>query len=252
MLNRTGALVLALLLSMPISTSARAAEPAATGETPAVETLYLRAQPSTALLATPAATAAAIRQLTPGDAVTVLGREAGFVNVQAADGVQGWLRETDLTSVAPAAMRVAELEREAARLREDLAGARDSLEATEARLRQARQATASARENGADESAALEAETADLRAKLAVATDEIARLEAQLTQIATDRQAAREAAELLAARQPAEDSLDASRFSNIELAVGAAAALGLALLGVWFGTATARRKMRRRYHGLEL
>lgn len=251
MRNLAGAFVVALLL-FTFDVQAAETAPATAAPAAATETLYLRAQASIPLLATPSATAVAVRQMTPGDAVTVLGRQAGFVNVQAADGVQGWLRETDLTAVAPPTARVAELEREADRLRGELASTQDSLDAAEGRLRQARQAAASARESGADQSATLQAENTGLREQLATAADEISRLETRLTEIETAQRVARESAELLASRQPPEESLVSSRFSNLELIAGAAAALGLVLFGVWFGTASARRRLRRRYHGLEL
>lgn len=244
MRNLVGAFVIALLCAVNVH---------AAGTPPATpEILYLRAQPSIPLFPAPSATAVPVRQMTPGVAVTVLGREAGFVNVRAPDGVQGWLRETDLTGVAPPGARVPELEREAARLRGDLAAAQEALRASEARLRQARQATASARESGADASAALEAENTALREQLAAANAEAAQIRARLAQIETEREAAREAAALLAARQPPADSSGIARFSGIELAAGAGGAIGVALLGAWLGAVTARRRLRRRYHGLEL
>lgn len=240
--------VFAMALLFPANSLAAEA-PAAT---PAVETLYVRAEPSAALLATPSTTAVVIRELTPGDAVTVLGRQAGFVNVQAADGVQGWLSETSLTGVLPPAVHVAQLEQEIAGLRKELAAVRASLERSEARLRAAQTAAANARESGADTSAALKSENDALQERLAAATAEVSGLKARLEDIETEQQIARDAAELLAARQPPEDSAASARFSNAELAAGLAVALGLAVMGAWFGTASARRRLRRRYHGLEL
>ena len=93
------------------------------GANAAVETLYVKAQPSVALTAAPAPDAVTVRRLTPGDALTVVGRQPGFVNVQLADGVQGWLRDADVTNTAPPAQRVATLEQESAELRRQLAAA---------------------------------------------------------------------------------------------------------------------------------
>lgn len=250
----TGVIAMALLMALLFSTSTPAAESPVTAVPAASsppETLYVRIEPSVALLAMPSDTATPAGELAPGDAVTVLGRQAGFVNVRAG-GVQGWLRETELTSVAPPAARVAELEQELSRLRAELATARDALDAAEARLRQAREAAANARASGADASAALQAENTALREQLAAAGNEVSRLKARLAEIETNREVAREAAQLLAAQQPAEGSIESPRFSRVEIGAGLAAAIGLPLLGVWFGISIARRRLRRRYHGLEL
>lgn len=230
--------------------------PAALAATPApetaVETLYVHAAPSVPLLATPSPTAVVIRELAPGDALTVVGREAGFVNVQAADGIRGWLSETDLSATPPPAARVAELEQEVSRLGAELAAAKQALATSETRLRQARQAAAGARESGAEAATALQGENAALREDLARALADAEALESRLAAIEADRQAALDAAELLAATQPPDDTRTGATALTRQVAAGLGMAILLTLLGAWLGHARARRRLRRRYHGLEL
>lgn len=237
-------LSLLLVAGMPAAHASANAMP----EQPAVEILFVRPQPSVPMLSTPAANGIVVRQLSPGDRVTVLGRQAGFVNVQAADGVQGWLGETALTRAAPPAARVTELEQDLEQLRGELAAAQGRLRTTQARLRQAEESAAAARASGSDRSAQLEAANRDLQSALDAATARAQRLEADAAQL----RLAQQAAQLLAARQPTGAALESSRFSRAELASAAAAALALVLAGAWFGAARTRRRLRQRYHGMEL
>lgn len=218
----------------------------------AVETLYVRAQPTVALIATPAPGAVTVRQLTPGDALTVVGRQPGFVNVELADGVQGWLRDADVTATAPQAPRIAALETESAALRQQLAGAQEELRNAQARLRRAEQATAAARESGAGEAATLEAQRDRLQEQLTARDAELGKLRDRVAELEMAQQMAQDAARLLATREAQQPSAKASRFSRNELIGGAAAALALVLAGIWFGTTAARRRLRQRYHGLDL
>lgn len=233
-----GALFVALLL-MPVAQAA-------------VETAYVRAQPAVPLFSTPSADAVVIRQLTPGDALVVLARQPGFVNVQLADGVQGWVRDTDQTASAPGGARVAALEEETVRLGADLATARSELATAQARLRQAQQATASARDSGADQAAALQAERDRLQEQLAAAETSLGRLRNRVAELEMAQQMNQDAARLLASRQPEEAGGSAARFAARDIAVAAILAVGIALLGAWFGMLNARRRLSRRYHGLEL
>ena len=212
------------------------------------ETLYVRAQASVGLFTTPAADAVITRRLTPGDPVTVINRQGGFVNVEVESGVQGWLRETDLTAVAPASRQVTELETQVENLRQQLAAAQADLRTAQNELRQARNAASAASSSESGEIAALTTERDRLAAELETTRAEVVTLRERVTEL----EMAQSAARLLAEHQPAAASLKGRRYSAAELAAAGVAALLLALLGTWFGTASARRRLRRRYHGLEL
>lgn len=217
----------------------------------AEETLYVRAQASVAVLSTPAAEATIVRRLTPGDSVAVLGREAGFVHVRVNDTTQGWMRETDLTAVAPPAQRVAQLEGQVDELRQQRDAAQASLRRAQSELQQAQQAqqaAAAARNSGADETSALQAERDALQQSLAASNAELASLRTRVAEL----EMAREAAELLAEQQPAAADFGQQRFSRTELVIAAATALLLAFAGIWVGMSSSRRRLRQRYHGLEL
>jgi hypothetical protein len=218
----------------------------------AVETLYVQAQPVVALTSTPSPDAVIVRRLTPGDPLIVVGRQPGFVHVQLADGVQGWLRDSDVTAAAPPIQRIAVLERENTQLRQQLATAQDELRGAQARLRQAQQAATTARESGAGEAAALETERDSLRARLATREVEVTQLQTRVAELEMAQQMAQDAARLLATRETHNPGSDAARFSRNELIGAAAVALGLALSGAWFGMSAARRRLRQRYHGLDL
>lgn len=211
------------------------------------ESLYVRAQPAVALLSTPSAEAVIVRRLTPGDSVTVLGREAGFVNVQAGP-VAGWMRETDLTAAVPPTQRVAQLETELADVRRQLSVAGNTLRNAQAELQQARQSAAAARDSGADRAAEILAERDTLKTTLAAAQAQIETLSTRLAEL----EMAREAAQLLAEQQPATIDRYRGRFSNQELLSAALGAVFFALLGMWLGTMRWQRRLRQRYHGLEL
>ena len=214
----------------------------------AEETLYVRAQPSVAVLSTPAAEAAIVRRLTPGDSVAVLGRQAGFVHVRINDTTQGWMRETDLTAVAPPAQRVAQLEGQVDELRQQRDAAQASLRRAQGELQQAQQAVAAARDSGANETSALQTQRDALQQSLAASEAELASLRTRVAEL----EMAREAAELLAEQQPAATDFSQQRFSRTELAIAAVAALLLAFAGMWLGRSSSRRRLRQRYHGLEL
>lgn len=217
-------------------------------DTNAAEALYVRAQPTVPLLVSPSPEAVVVRRLAPGDPLGVLGRENGFVNVQTADGVTGWMRETELTAIAPPAARVAELERELASLRSQLAETQSALQNAQARLRQAQLAANDARASEADELAALTAERDRLQQTLAERDTALQALHNRVAEL----EMAREAARLLAEQRGREPSGISSARTPLELGLAGAAGLGLALLGAWFGNAIARRRLRHRYHGLEL
>lgn len=237
MRSTMGILMLGLVLSAAVS----AAE----------ETLYVRTQPSVGLFTTPAADAVIVRRLTPGDPVTVITRQDGFVNVRAGAGIEGWLRETDLTAVVPATQRVGQLETEVNNLRQQLATAQSTLRTTQAELRQAKNAAAAASAANASESDEIRILTAErdrLEAELTTSRAEAVALQER----ASELQMAQSAARLLAEQQPATRSLAGNRYSTSELAAAGFAALVLTLLGTWLGTVSARRRLRRRYHGLEL
>ncbi|MBW3566671.1 MAG: TIGR04211 family SH3 domain-containing protein [Proteobacteria bacterium] len=234
MRSTMGILMLGLMLSATVSA--------------ADETLYVRAQPSVGLFTTPAADAVIVRQLTPGDPVTVINRQGGFVNVRVDSGVEGWLRETDLTAVVPATRRVGELEAEVNDLRRQLAAAQSTLRTTQNELRQARNVASAASDSESEQIGTLTAERGRLEAELATAQAEAVALQERVTEL----EMAQSAARLLAERQPATNSLAGNRYSTSELAIAGFAALVLTLLGTWLGTASARRRLRRRYHGLEL
>lgn len=236
MRSTMGILMLGLMLSATVSA--------------ADETLYVRAQPSVGLFTTPAADAVIVRQLTPGDPVTVINRQGGFVNVRVDSGVEGWLRETDLTAVVPATRRVGELEAEVNDLRRQLAAAQSTLRTTQNELRQARNVASAASDSESEQIGTLTAERGRLEAELATAQAEAEAV--ALQERVTELEMAQSAARLLAERQPATNSLAGNRYSTSELAIAGFAALVLTLLGTWLGTASARRRLRRRYHGLEL
>ena len=213
----------------------------------AEETLYLRTQPSIPLLSSTAADATVLRRLAPGEAARVLGRQAGFVNVDVA-GARGWLRETDLTAIPPPGVRVAELEGQVDKLGSELAASQAALRAAEAEARQARATASAARNAGADEAAGLAEERDALQQALSTSQAELAALRTQLAEL----EMAQDAQRLLAQQQPTTAPGAKTRFSLNELALGAAIGLLLAVFGAWLGTANARRRLRRRYHGLEL
>lgn len=227
-----------ILLALLIAPVVQAAE----------EALYVRAQATIAVLSTPAADATIVRRLAPGDSVGVLGREGGFVHVQINETTQGWMRETDLTAVAPPAQRIAELEGQADELRQQRDAAQASLRRAQADLQQARQSIAAAQDSGADEAAQLLAERDALQQSLTASTAELSELRARNA----EQEMARQAAELIAEQQPASTNFSEQRFSRVELAIAAAAALLLAFAGIWIGTSASRRRLRQRYHGLEL
>lgn len=234
----TGALCLALLLSAAVQA--------------APETVYVRALPSVPLLSSPSADAIVVRRLTPGDALVVVGRQPGYVNVQLADAVQGWLQESNITTSAPPAARVTELEQALADGRAALATAQTQLTATQAQLRQAQQAASAARTSGAGRAEALEAENEQLRSQLAAAETELAGLRARVAELEMAQQMSQDAARLLAARKPVSADAPARRFTVGEIALAAGAVAILALLTGWLGYGSARRRLRQRYHGLDL
>lgn len=227
-----------LMLGLVVSAATNAAE----------ETLYIRAQPSVGLFTTPAADAVIVRRLTPGDPVTVQTRQAGFVNVRIGAGIEGWLRETDLTAVVPATQRVGQLETEVNKLRQQLATAQSTLLTTRGALRQAQSSAAVANASDSDEIRTLTADRGRLAAELSTSQSEVATLQKKVTEL----EMAQSAARLLAEQQPATRSLGGNWYSTSVLASAGIAALALTLLGTWLGTVTARRRLRRRYHGLEL
>lgn len=211
------------------------------------ETLYVRARPVVPLLAAPQAAAAPVRQLPPGEAVTVLGRSAGFVNVRLADGTLGWLQETDLSAAVPASQRLVQLEGDNARLQQELAAAKAAARRAEERQRQAEAAVASARADGADTTAELVAERDRLAGQLAARDAELTELTSQLAEL----EMAQEATKLLAA-QRAESAAQGPELSARQAVVLGATGLALAVLAAWAGASNARRRIRRRYHGIEL
>lgn len=232
---RTWIGILLVLLLAPIAHSAE-------------ETQYVRAQASVAVLSTPAAEATIVRRLTPGDSVTVLGREAGFINVRVNDATQGWMRETDLTAVAPPAQRFAQLEGQADELRQQRDAAQAALRKAQFELQQAQQLVATARNSGANEAATLLAERDSLQQTLDARNAELATMRTRIVEL----EMAREAAELLAEQQPAARGFSQQRFSRAELVIAAGAALLLVFAGMWAGGSSSRRRLRQRYHGLEL
>lgn len=212
------------------------------------ETLYVRAQPSVALLSSPALEATVTRRLTPGDSISVLSRDTGYVQVQTADGTQGWLRESDVTDTVPPAQRVAALEQETAGLQRQLAAAQNSLRSTQAELRQARQAAETARDAGQGKAADLESENLALQETLATRQQEIDRLQQRVAEL----EMAQEASRLLTATRPTVSESIARRYSAREMLAFAGSGVLLAMLGMWAGSSASRRRLRRRYNGLEL
>lgn len=212
------------------------------------ETLYVRAQPSIALVSSPALEATVIRRLTPGDSVSVLARDGGFAQVQTADGAQGWLREADLTATVPPTQRVTALEQEVAELQRQLTTAQSGLRSAQAELRQARQAAETARNAGQGKAADLESENLTLQETLNARQQEIDRLQQRVAEL----EMAQEASRLLTTARPAMTETIARRYSPSELLAMAGFGIALALLGLWAGTSASRRRLRRRYHGLEL
>jgi uncharacterized protein YgiM (DUF1202 family) len=65
----------------------------------------------------------------PGERLEVIASAGEWARVKRADGTQGWLAASYLAREAPPAARIAELEGEAARLREELASAARSADA---------------------------------------------------------------------------------------------------------------------------
>jgi hypothetical protein len=76
-----------------------AAPPAFAGET--AETVYLAPRQTLPLLAAPQLGATSGRTISTGDALTVLGRQAEFVQVRTPDGAVGWVRAGNLTDEGP-------------------------------------------------------------------------------------------------------------------------------------------------------
>jgi hypothetical protein len=64
-----------------------------------------------------------LSNVAPGERLEVVASAGEWVRVRRADGTVGWLAASYLVRDAPPAARIAELESEVARLREELAGA---------------------------------------------------------------------------------------------------------------------------------
>ena len=214
----------------------------------AEETLFLRAQATIPLLSTAGADATILRRLTPGESVQVVMRQGGMVNVTLADGTQGWLRETDLTAVAPPAARLATLEAQLDELRAQLAASQVTLRDTQTQLRRAQAAASSAQDAGASETAELAAE----RDRLARALEENRAALATTRSRLAELEMAQEAQRLLANTRPETESDLSSRFETREVLFAGVLALILALGGAWLGSSAVHRRLRQRYHGLEL
>lgn len=211
------------------------------------EVLYVRAQAAIPLLSGPAAEAVVLRRLAPGDRLTVVSRQPGFVEVAMPDGASGWMRETDVTAVAPPAVRVSSLETEVDQLRRELATAQANLRNAQGELQQARAAANSARTAGAGEIDVLRAERDRLQQALDARNLEFTQLTARVAELEMAQQAAR----LLAERKTAAPA-DRLHLPAMQWALAVLAAFALVLLGAWYGRANARRRLRQRYHGLEL
>lgn len=206
------------------------------------------------LLAAPAPDALAAGQVSPGDRVTVLERQAGFVNVQAGDGTQGWLAEDHLTVSPPADIRVAELEEENSGLQEQLSQLneqinqlRTQLNRAQSQARNAETALNSAQNNSGERIAELEAANGKLKKSMLGAEAETQALLERVAQL----EMAQGASRLLAESQ---NAVDESRHVWDWQATGVASGIGIALLliGGIGGAQWNVRRLRRRYHGLEL
>ncbi len=139
----------------PVAEPADAAEPA-----PPPEPAWVRGELKLNFRATPSPTATAMGIVATGDQVLVLERKGAWARIRVASGESGWLPESALMAEAPPVERVAQLERELASVREELAVAQSELE-TRARRDEELQARSEERERLFEQ---LEEENRDLRA----------------------------------------------------------------------------------------
>lgn len=222
------------------------------------ETLYVSDQVTVALRTDVTPNAAVLGTVSTGAALEVLERNGALVRVRVANGVEGWVEETALTSKPPATQQLKSLHAELDRARAQLANAQGELEKmraapkpdtgkTEADLAGARAQLGKLQGEIKKKDEEIAAVTATRDA--AAAARDAAVKEAAALRSAVAREAAREAASPAApgTPQPAEYPKE-SGFSFIWLGV----AFAMLVVGFIGGVIWVKESIRRRMGGMYL
>jgi SH3 domain protein len=222
------------------------------------ETLYVTDQVTVGLRADVTPNAAVLGTVSTGAALEVLERNGALVRVRVANGVEGWVEETALTSKPPAAQQLKSLHTELDRVRTQLANAQGELEKmraapkpdagkTEADLAAARAQIVKLQGEVKKKDEEISASAAARDA--ATAARDLAVKEAASLRSAVAREAAREATAPTApeAPQPAESPKKFS-FSFIWLGI----AFAMLVVGFIGGIVWVKESIRRRMGGMYL
>jgi SH3 domain protein len=222
------------------------------------ETLYVTDQVTVGLRADATPDAAVLGTVSTGAALEVLERNGTLVRVRVANGVEGWVEETALTSKPPAAQQLKSLHAELDRARAQLANAQGELEKMRAAPKpeagKAEADLAGARAQlvklqGEIKKKDEEVSAATAARDAATAARDVAVKDAASLRSAVAREAAREATAPAAPEtlQPAE-SQKKSGFSFIWLGI----AFAMLVVGFIGGIVWVKESIRRRMGGMYL
>ena len=222
------------------------------------ETLYVTDQVTVGLRADVTPNAAVLGTVSTGAALEVLERNGALVRVRVANGVEGWIEETALTSKPPAAQQLKSLHTELDRARTQLANTQGELEkmraAPKSEAGKAEADLAGARAQIAKLQGEIKKKDEEISAATAardaaMAARDAAVKEASSLRSAVAREAAREATAPVAPEtpQPAE-SKNKIGFSFIWLGI----AFAMLVVGFIGGIVWVKESIRRRMGGMYL
>lgn len=210
------------------------------------ETRYVAKQASVALLATPSPEAVILARLVPDEPVTLLGESTGYLNVRTVSGMEGWLNETAVTAEVPAGERLEDARTRIAELEGSIENLQRQLRNAQAQARQASTALDNRQQDAQAEVERLQAALQQAQAEASELRDRNNVLEADIA----DYELAEQSRQLLARARPVDQ--DDSYLSELDLPVITAIAAVFLLAGFVVGYLVKARRIRRRFHGMEI
>lgn len=210
------------------------------------DTRYVAKQARVALLESPAPESVILARLTPDETVTVLGESEGYVNVRTVSGMEGWLNANDVSTDVPAAERLGTAQTRIAELESTIASLQRQLRNAQAQARQA-SATLDDRQQGAQaEVERLQVELQQARAEAETLRNNNSELQASIA----DYELAEQSRQLLADTRPVDQADSLLRQFDLPIALGIAAFF--LLVGFITGYQVKARRIRRRFHGMNV
>ena len=238
--------ILAILLLTTSLAGAEAAEQPASQAANQQEIRFVAKSPSVALLQAATPEAPILMRLTPGEQVVVLGRGDGFVNVRTVSGMEGWLASSDVTAETPAEDRLVAATAEIEELEATVADLQRQLRNARAQAQRASQQLDNSQDSAAAEVTRLQEELEAAGNELATLRERNAALQSEVAEYEMAEESRR-----LLARTAEDDSNATGTLENYRwwLAMVAAALL---LAGFVGGYVLKTRRVRARFHGLEI